>query len=111
MAMANIPDNAARLRAALGHKPLNRTWAKGEILLGLFGAGAGMLLGEWAVARPTEVEWTAAAASVFLFVLGGYLALAGSRSHLYQSSNELTAFLLEELHRLKNEGSPHEHPR
>jgi hypothetical protein len=48
---------------------------------------------------------------VFLFVLGGYLALAGSRSHLYQSSNELTAFLLEELHRQKNEGSPNEHPR
>jgi hypothetical protein len=109
--MANNPDRVSHLHAALGHKRLNRTWAKGEILLGLFAAGVGMLLGEWAVARSVEVEWTAAAASVFLFILGGYLALAGSRSHLYQSSNELTAFLLEELHRLKNEGSPHEHPR
>jgi hypothetical protein len=109
--MANNVDPVSRLRAALGYKPLNRTWAKGEILLGLFAAGVGMLLGVWAVAHPAEVQWSAAAASVFLFVLGGYLALAGSRSHLYQSSNELTAFLLEELHRLKNEGSPHEHPR
>jgi hypothetical protein len=109
--MANNVDQLYRLQAALAHKPLNRTWAKGEILLGLFAAGVGMLVGEWAVARPAQVEWSAAAVAVFLFVLGGYLALAGSRSHLYQSSNELTAFLMEELHRLKNEGSPHEHPR
>jgi CHASE2 domain-containing sensor protein len=109
--MANTADQLSRLHAALGHKRLNRAWAKGEIVLGLFAAGVGMLLGEWAVSRPAELEWGGAAASVFLFVLGGYLALAGSRSHLYQSNNELTAFLLEELHRLKTEGSPHEHPR
>src|ERR1043166_2501766 len=105
MVMSKTADQFSRLHAALGHKPLNRTWAKGEILLGLFAAGVGILVGEWAVTRPVEVELSAAAASVFLFALGGYLALAGSRSHLYQSSNELTAFLLEELHRLKTEGS------
>ena len=49
--MANNVDPISRLRAALGYKPLNRTWAKREILLGLFAAAVGLLLGEWAVAH------------------------------------------------------------
>ena len=32
----------------LGYKPLNRTWAKLEILFGLTAAGIGLLLGNWA---------------------------------------------------------------
>ncbi len=94
----------ARLHSALGHKPLNRTWAKVEILLGLSAVGLGLLLGAWAVSRPSEPEWTFAAAGLVLFVLGGYLALAGHRSHLYQSNNELAALLLEHLQRLEGKG-------
>jgi hypothetical protein len=45
--------------------------------------------------EPQEASWLQAAAGLILFVLGGYLALAGHRSHLYQSSNELTAYLAE----------------
>jgi len=33
-------------------------------------------------------------ATVVLFVLGGYLAMAGNRSHLYQSNNLLAAWIV-----------------
>jgi hypothetical protein len=38
-------------------------------------------------------------------VCARYLALAGRRSHLYQSSNELTAFLVEEIRRGSDKSS------
>jgi len=91
------------LHHALGHKPLNRTWAKLEILLGLFAFGMGVFLGVWAVTR-IEISFGLVAASLVLFVLGGYLAMAGSRSHLYQSNNELTAYLVEAMRRWKDKG-------
>jgi len=56
------------------------------------------------VSRPTEVEWPFAAVGLALLVLGGYLALAGHRSHLYQSNNELAALLLENVQRLEGKG-------
>jgi hypothetical protein len=102
--MTATTERLARLQVALGHKPLNRTWAKVELLLGLTAAGLGLLLGTWAVSRPAEVEWPLAAAGLALFVLGSYLALAGHRSHLYQSNNELAALLLEHLRRLEGKG-------
>src|SRR5262249_53907084 len=98
------PQCLARLHAALGYKPLNRSWAKAEIVLGLLATGIGVMIGTWAVSRPAEIEWPFAAAGLALFVLGGYLALAGHRSHLYQSSNELTALLLERIERLEVKG-------
>jgi hypothetical protein len=79
----------SHLRQALGHKRLTRPWAKAEILLGLLAAGLGLLLGDWAFSQAGQNPWPEAAAGLLLFVLGGYLALAGHRSHLYQSSNEL----------------------
>jgi len=95
----------ARLHTVLGYKPLNRTWAKVEIILGLCAVGVGLLLGEWVLSRAAAaVEWGLVAAALVLFVLGGNLSLAGHRSHLYQSNNELTAFLVEEMHRLKGKG-------
>jgi hypothetical protein len=93
------------LHAKLGYKRLNRTWAKLEILLGLSVAGAGMLLGDWALTRNgADAEWVLAAAGLVLFVLGGYLALAGHRSHLYQSGNERTAYLAEILRPMNDKG-------
>ncbi|HYT91204.1 MAG TPA: hypothetical protein VEL76_20995 [Gemmataceae bacterium] len=80
-----------------------RAWAKTEIFLGLAAAGAGLLLGNRTFARPLhEVSWTQVAAGLALFVLGGYLALAGHRSHLYRSNIELRSSLVEEIHRLKD---------
>jgi hypothetical protein len=87
----------SQLREALGHKRLTRSWAKVEILLGLLATGLGLFLGEWAFGRSGDDPWLLAAAGLLLFVLGGYLALAGHRSHLYQSGNELAAYLAEEI--------------
>jgi hypothetical protein len=100
---AETQQRLTQLLSSLGHKPLNRTWAKAEIFLGLLAAGAGLLLSAWAV-KMTVIDWLAVIGGLLLFVLGGYLALAGSRSHLYQSNNELTAFLLEEIHRSNDKG-------
>jgi hypothetical protein len=90
----------SHLREALGHRPLTRPWAKAEILLGLLAACLGIFLGDWAFGRAGESPWSLAAAGLLLFVLGGYLALAGHRSHLYQSNNELAAYLAEEIRSL-----------
>jgi hypothetical protein len=88
------PDNPlARLHADLGLRRLNPVWAKLEILLGLLAAGAGVAL----VARSPAGDLAGPAAGVGLFALGGYLALAGHRSHLYQSNNRLAAYLAELL--------------
>ena len=96
--MADKQQTLLRLHADLSYKRLNRTWAKVEILLGLGAAGLGLFLGDWVVSRPaSEIDWSLAAGGLGLFVLGGYLALAGHRSHLYQSNNERTAFLVEEI--------------
>ena len=101
----------SELHSRLSYKPLNRAWAKLEIVLGLSATGAGLLAGVWGVSRAAaEQEWLAVAVGFVLFVLGGYLTLAGHRSHIYQSNNELVAYLAEEIHQLKNEGSSeHEH--
>jgi hypothetical protein len=101
--MADQDPRLSRVLAALGYTPLNRTWAKLEILFGLAAAGAALFFGQWLLAHK-EPDWVMLGAALVLFVLGGYLALAGSRSHLYQSSNEMTAFLLEEIHRSHDKG-------
>jgi hypothetical protein len=82
------PAAVERLHRDLGLKRLNRTWAKAEIVLGLVGVAAGLLAAFETYAAP-RAERTAAgpAAFVALTVLGGYLALAGHRSHLYQSAD------------------------
>ncbi len=83
-----------RMNRDLGHGPLNKLWAKLEIFLGLLAGGGGLLIGCWAVSR-IDPDMLFICVGLTLFVLGGYLALAGSRSHLYQSNNRLTAYLAE----------------
>jgi hypothetical protein len=87
-----LADELDKLHAACRFKRLNPLWAKAEIVLGLLAVGLGSLLGGWAV-RSADVEFVAAGCGLALFVLGGYLALAGHRSHLYQSHTRLTAYL------------------
>ena len=73
----------------------------------LFGTrlSIGMLLGDWAVSRQTvQLPW--AGAALVLFMLGWYLALAGTRSHLYRSMNDLTALLVEEIRRNRTDIRP-----
>lgn len=93
----SIETELVAIRLGLGQKRLNRPWAKAEIIIGLLTAGLGFLISMPAVLIGQEVSWFQAAAGLTLFVLGGYLALAGHRSHLYQSANELTAYLSETL--------------
>ncbi|MGH7169354.1 MAG: hypothetical protein ACRELG_03645 [Gemmataceae bacterium] len=103
--MTNKQQALSELHAQLGYKRLNRTWGKIEILLGLSSAGTGLLLGNWALAgNGAEAEWTLAATGLALFVFGGYLAMAGHRSHLYQSGNERTAYLAELIRSMNDKG-------
>ncbi len=85
-----------RLHQDLGLKRLNPLWAKLEIVGGLIVVGVALLLGAFVVKADTFAPERAAAA-VALFMLGGYLAMAGSRSHLYQSANLLAAYLAEQV--------------
>lgn len=87
----NPPDDAlARLHRDLGLKRLNPLWAKLEILFGLVAVAAGLVAATKLAARPEAWAWLG---PVLLVALGGYLALAGHRSHLYQSNNRLAAHL------------------
>jgi hypothetical protein len=86
-----------RLHRDLGLRRLNPVWAKVEILLGLVAVAAGLFGGGRLAAREARTgidepvgAW---AGQGVLVVLGGYLALAGHRSHLYQSNNRLAAHL------------------
>jgi hypothetical protein len=110
----------SQLLAQMGYKSLSRTWAKIEIFICLGAAGVGMLLSQWAISRlfmdipaPATAEIRVGSVIVgissltiglVLFMLGGYLTLAGHRSHLYQSQNELTAYLVREFRRLQEKG-------
>ncbi len=96
-------DSLNRLHAELRFRRLNPLWAKLEIALGLFGVSCGLFLGIWLVIR-TEIEPIMVAGAVVLFTLGGYLTLAGHRSHLYQSNNLLTAYLAELIRRSSEKG-------
>ncbi len=89
-----VDDELARLHREVGWSPLGKWWAKLEILLGLTGVGVALVaairLGHQPEREVPEWAWLG---PVLLVVLGGYLALAGHRSHLYQSSNRLAAYL------------------
>ena len=85
-------DPLDRLHRDLGLKRLNPLWAKLEIVFGLAAAGGGLLLGVWLIRHPDGGDPLFGAA-LALFVLGGYLAMAGHRSHLYQSNNRIAAHL------------------
>jgi hypothetical protein len=88
-----VPDDPLdRLHRDLGLKRLNPLWAKAEILLGLSAVGCGVV-GAAMVGRVADPPAWAAVGPVLLIALGGYLALAGHRSHLYQSNNRLAAYL------------------
>lgn len=80
-------DELARFHRDTGLEPLDPRFAKLEVMFGLAAVGLGL---RFLVAgtQPYTVI-----AGVLLFALGGYLALAGHRSHLYQSNNRLTAYL------------------
>lgn len=69
-----------------GLKRLSPYWAKFEIFLGLNAVSFGLRL----LYHNNELL---AVTGIALFALGGYLALAGHRSHQYQSNNFLASYL------------------
>jgi hypothetical protein len=107
----SLGDYVAAMHRDLGLRRLSPVWAKLEIFLGLTAAACGLLLGIWAIQQlSAEPAWQLLAASVALQVLGVYLALAGHRSHLYQSQNKLTAYLAMLLTRADESTGPGEAP-
>ena len=96
-----------RLLREAGLRPLSPTWAKLEILIGLAAAAGGLLCGIRGVLDLGAAwAWALMAGGVALQTLGGYLALAGHRSHLYQSQNKLVAYLAAQLRRQAEERGP-----
>ncbi|HEX8324532.1 MAG TPA: hypothetical protein VF595_11545 [Tepidisphaeraceae bacterium] len=80
------------LEADLGFKALSPVWAKLEIFGGLACVWLSFRIDQVAALPPDSV--LVVLASLGLFVLGGYLAMAGSRSHMYQSNNRLAAYVI-----------------
>ncbi len=92
--MPSLHDHLlAEIHDRLGYQRRGLLWAKVEIVLGLVAAGIGVLV----IAR--AVDEILIALGLLLFVLGGYLTLAGQRSHLYRADLERTALLIDEIRR------------
>ncbi len=69
----------------IGRRPPSLRWAKAELFLGLGAVACGCWL--------LRTEVAAAAFGAGLLTLGGYLALAGHRSHLYDAMTRQTTLL------------------
>ena len=94
--MIDTETSLTALHSALGMKKLKPVWAKMEILLGLAAAAAGLMVAIRILASAlVEIDWVRIIVSMALMVFGAYLAMAGHRSHLYQSNNKLAAYLAE----------------
>ena len=110
-------DPLDRLHRELGFKRLDPLWAKAEIVFGLLAFAVGLIGAIKFAARPAgEVAEWMWLGPILLVALGGYLALAGHRSHLYQSNNRLAAHLAELVRTQQQpaqqpEITPPEHPR
>ncbi len=81
--MPPAPPSSLDVYAALGRRPPALWWSKLEIVLGLGAAGIGLV---WA-GESGPLRWFVPA----LIALGGYLALAGHRSHLYDAMTRQSA--------------------
>ena len=99
--MTEIEQALTELHCALGIKELNPLWAKAEIFLGLAAAAIGLIVVVRFLVASTETDWLPILTSMALMVLGMYLAMAGHRSHLYQSNNKLAAYLAGEIGKIR----------
>src|SRR5947209_15870281 len=107
MTPADREASLTKLHTDLGLKRLTPVWAKLEIFGGLLAVAAGMVaITTWATHAAGDMPTAVVAAGVPLFALGGYLALAGHRSHLYQSNNLLAAHLADEIRKLSPKVRP-----
>jgi hypothetical protein len=81
--MSTLDPHVTAVYVALGRRVPKLWWSKLEIFLGLAAIGLGLV---WA-GEPGALAWTAPP----LVTLGGYLALAGHRSHIYDAMTRQTA--------------------
>jgi hypothetical protein len=96
--MIDTETSLAELHSAFGMEKLNPVWAKMEIFLGLAAAAAGLMVAIRVLSSASvEIDWVRIIVSMALMVFGVYLAMAGHRSHLYQSNNKLTAYLADRI--------------
>lgn len=99
--MIDTETSLAELHSALGMKKLNPVWAKMEIFLGLSAAAVRMMVAIRVLSSASvEIDWVRIIVSMALMVFGAYLAMAGHRSHLYQSNNKLAAYLAERISKI-----------
>ena len=108
MATTRSPESLDRLYRDLGFEPLSHWWGRGEMFIGLLGMATSVCVMLFlavealhnAAPKDTIADrfiGGAALGAVFLFALGGYLALAGHRRHIYESNDRLTAYLADLL--------------
>ena len=95
--MDNLNDAHELLLREMHRKRLSPVWAKLEIVICLTVAAIGQLIAIREVVTQPDPITAPTAAGVVLFVLGLYLAMAGHRSHLYQSNNRLAAYLIAKM--------------
>jgi len=104
MATTHTPESLNRLYRDLGYQPLSHWWGRAEIFLGLLTTAVSLFtmlyLGVYILyytnlQREVDIGLLIGPGigAAFLFALGGYLALAGHRRHLYESNDRLTAYL------------------
>ncbi|HJZ60323.1 MAG TPA: hypothetical protein VKE74_35595 [Gemmataceae bacterium] len=104
MATSQSPESLAQLYRDLGFKRLSHWWGRGEMFLGLLCMAASVFAMLYLAVelllfniRKGEagdgILTVPMIAATILFALGGYLALAGHRRHLYESNDRLTAYL------------------
>jgi len=106
MSTPRIEAALDQLYRDVGFRPLSHWWGRVEMLLGLLamaGGAFGMILvapdviatlsPEIKIQLDFQFPYLVLAGSFGLFVLGGYLTLAGHRRHLYESADRLTAYL------------------
>lgn len=77
--------DVAETYGLLGRHPPSLRWAKAELFLGLGAVACGCWL--------LRTEAASAVLGAGLLALGGYLALAGHRSHLYDAMTRQTTLL------------------
>ncbi len=81
--MSALDPHVTAVYVALGRPAPALWWSKLEILLGLAAVGIGLVWGD----ESGALAWFTPA----LVTLGGYLALAGHRSHMYDAMTRQTA--------------------
>jgi len=84
--VTEFAESLAEVYRLLSRRPPSLWWSKAEIVLGLAAVSIGLTF--------FEAQEYATTLGPALMTLGGYLALAGHRSHVYDAMTRQTAVIL-----------------